>query len=82
MNLSYLIQTCELNLINSSLLNEVQLLPNIKKNTAYIVGVVLLNEKNQVCLIQEAKSSCYKKWYQLQSFEFFRGFEVLYQNSC
>ena len=38
-------------------------IPNIKLNLAYIVGIVLLNERNEICLIQESKQSCFNKWY-------------------
>jgi len=60
MNLNNLIHSDQFHLLNS---NENQFVPDIKKNLAYIVGIVLLNDKNEVCLIQEAKESCFKQWY-------------------
>lgn len=63
MNLNNLIETSKLDIINSDLLNELKYYPQIKKNVSYIVAIVLLNEQNQICLAQEAKLSCYKKWY-------------------
>ena len=38
-------------------------IPQCRKTITYIVGVVLLNDQNQICLIQEAKESCQQKWY-------------------
>nr|CAB3264491.1 nucleoside diphosphate-linked moiety X motif 17-like [Phallusia mammillata] len=35
----------------------------LKYNVCYIVAAVVYNEKNEVLLIQEAKASCYQKWY-------------------
>ena len=63
MDLKYLIEKPETNIINQDFLNETRIMPQINKNISYIVGVILLNDKNQICLIQEAKVSCYKKWY-------------------
>lgn len=60
MNLNNLIHSDQFHLLNS---NENQFVPDIKKNLAYIVGIVLLNDKSEVCLIQEAKESCFKQWY-------------------
>lgn len=37
--------------------------PICKRTVAYIVAIVLINDKNQICLIQEAKESCRGKWY-------------------
>jgi 8-oxo-dGTP pyrophosphatase MutT (NUDIX family) len=42
---------------------DVQFKPVCKRNTTYIVAVVLLNDKDQICLVQEAKASCKNKWY-------------------
>lgn len=64
MNIKTLIEKAsKLDIINSNIINEIQYYPQINKNIAYIVGIVLLNEKNQICLIQEAKLTCYKRWY-------------------
>jgi ADP-ribose pyrophosphatase YjhB (NUDIX family) len=60
MNLNNLIHSDQFHLLNS---NENEFVPDIKKNLAYIVGIVLLNDKNEVCLIQEAKQSCFRQWY-------------------
>lgn len=37
--------------------------PTCKGNVAYILGIVLIDDANQMCLIQEAKASCRGKWY-------------------
>ena len=51
-------------ILNSDLLRQdSQIKPINRKTVTYIVGVVLLNEKDQVCLIQESKPSCHGKWY-------------------
>ena len=45
MNLNNLIHSDQFHLLNS---NENEFVPDIKKNLAYIVGIVLLNDKNEV----------------------------------
>jgi len=37
--------------------------PVVKKSVCYIVAAVLFNEKNEVLMMQEAKSSCAGQWY-------------------
>ena len=37
--------------------------PICKQNVAYIVSIILIDDKDQICLIQEAKKSCRGKWY-------------------
>lgn len=53
----------QIHIINSEHLSKSNFKPVCKENIAYIVGIVLINDKNEVCLIQEAKSSCKGKWY-------------------
>ncbi|XP_064618364.1 8-oxo-dGDP phosphatase NUDT18-like [Liolophura sinensis] len=38
-------------------------IPKTKENVCYIVGAVLFNDKGDVLMIQEAKSSCRGQWY-------------------
>lgn len=38
-------------------------LPICQKTVTYIVAAVIINEKNEVLMIQEAKASCAGKWY-------------------
>uniref|UniRef100_A0A3B3ZK76 Nudix hydrolase domain-containing protein n=1 Tax=Periophthalmus magnuspinnatus TaxID=409849 RepID=A0A3B3ZK76_9GOBI len=35
----------------------------LRKNVTYIVGAVIFNDKEEVLMVQEAKSECYKQWY-------------------
>uniref|UniRef100_A0A8C6KVR7 Nudix (nucleoside diphosphate linked moiety X)-type motif 18 n=1 Tax=Nothobranchius furzeri TaxID=105023 RepID=A0A8C6KVR7_NOTFU len=35
----------------------------LRKNVTYIVCAVVLNEKEEVLMVQEAKQDCYKQWY-------------------
>jgi len=37
--------------------------PVVKKSVCYIVAAVIFNEKNEVLMMQEAKSSCAGQWY-------------------
>ena len=37
--------------------------PVCKHNVAYIVGIVLIDNQDRICLVQEAKLSCRGKWY-------------------
>lgn len=37
--------------------------PVVKKSVSYIVAAVLINDKNEVLMMQEAKSSCAGTWY-------------------
>lgn len=37
--------------------------PVVKKSVCYIVAAVLFNDKNEVLMMQEAKSSCAGQWY-------------------
>lgn len=37
--------------------------PVVKKSVVYIVGAVIFNEKGEVLMMQEAKSSCAGQWY-------------------
>jgi len=37
--------------------------PTVKKSVVYIVGAVIFNEKGEVLMMQEAKSSCAGQWY-------------------
>ncbi|ESO13183.1 hypothetical protein HELRODRAFT_159814 [Helobdella robusta] len=37
--------------------------PLVKKNIAYIVAGAIFNENDEILLMQEAKQSCYGKWY-------------------
>ena len=37
--------------------------PVLKKNVCYIVAAVIFNEKHEVLMMQEAKSSCAGQWY-------------------
>ena len=53
----------QIHLINSDILERTQFKPICKRTITYIVGVVLLNNKNEVCLVQEAKESCKGSWY-------------------
>lgn len=49
--------------INTDELNETKFKPINRQTVTYIVAVVLINERNEVCLIQEAKASCRGQWY-------------------
>ena len=53
----------QLNVINREILNRSKFIPICKRTVAYIVAVILINEKNEICLIEEAKESCRHKWY-------------------
>lgn len=35
----------------------------LRKNVTYIVCAVIFNDKNEVLMVQEAKTDCYKQWY-------------------
>ncbi|KAK7933637.1 hypothetical protein WMY93_004533 [Mugilogobius chulae] len=35
----------------------------LRKNVTYIVGAVIFNDKEEVLMVQEAKTECYKQWY-------------------
>lgn len=37
--------------------------PVVKKSVTYIVAAVVVNEKDEVLMMQEAKSSCAGTWY-------------------
>ena len=37
--------------------------PVVKQSVCYIVAAVIFNEKNEVLMMQEAKSSCAGQWY-------------------
>jgi len=37
--------------------------PVVKKSVVYIVGAIIFNEKGEVLMMQEAKSSCAGQWY-------------------
>jgi ADP-ribose pyrophosphatase YjhB (NUDIX family) len=49
--------------INKDIISQSNFVPICKKTVTYIVQTVLINDKRQVCLIQEAKLSCKGKWY-------------------
>jgi ADP-ribose pyrophosphatase YjhB (NUDIX family) len=50
-------------IINKDIIGQSDFIPKCKKTVTYIVQTVLINDKRQVCLIQEAKLSCKGKWY-------------------
>jgi ADP-ribose pyrophosphatase YjhB (NUDIX family) len=50
-------------IINAKACKNSKFKPICKETVAYIVAVILINESNQVCLIQEAKKSCMGKYY-------------------
>jgi hypothetical protein len=52
-----------LHLINSEQLSNSRFIAVCKKSVSYIVGIVLINNQNEVCLIQEAKKVCRGEWY-------------------
>jgi 8-oxo-dGTP pyrophosphatase MutT (NUDIX family) len=53
--------------LNYSIIDNYEILakhkPICKYNVAYIVGIVLIDDQDRICLVQEAKSSCRGKWY-------------------
>lgn len=53
----------KLNIVNENISSQTKFKPICKQSVVYIVGVILINEQNQICLIEEAKSSCRHKWY-------------------
>jgi ADP-ribose pyrophosphatase YjhB (NUDIX family) len=52
----------QLSVINRSIDGD-KFIPICKQTVTYIVAVVLLNENNEICLIEEAKKSCRHQWY-------------------
>ena len=53
----------QIHLINTDIQRRSKYVPVCKKTITYIVGIVLINDRDEVCLIQEAKESCKYKWY-------------------
>jgi 8-oxo-dGTP pyrophosphatase MutT (NUDIX family) len=53
----------QIKIINTKACKNSKFVPKCKDTVAYIVAVILINESNQVCLIQEAKKSCLGKYY-------------------
>lgn len=53
----------QIHIMNKDILKKTSYVPICKRSINYIVGIVLINDKNQVCLIQEAKQSCRGKYY-------------------
>jgi len=37
--------------------------PILKQSVCYVVMAVIINEKNEILMMQEAKSSCAGQWY-------------------
>lgn len=50
-------------ILNPNILKETTFKPVCRGNVSYIVSIILINSKNEICLIQEAKNSCRGKWY-------------------
>jgi 8-oxo-dGDP phosphatase len=50
-------------ILNTEMSNLKKYKPICKYNVAYIVGIILINNEDEVCLIQEAKKTCEGKWY-------------------
>ena len=53
----------KIHIINPEILKKTRFIPICKTSVAYVVSILLFNEKGQVCLIQEAKRECRGKWY-------------------
>ena len=53
----------QLHVINAKPVAKSNFKPVCKKSVAYIVSIILLNDKNEICLIEEAKQSCRGRWY-------------------
>ena len=53
----------QFHVINAKQVAKSSFVPVCKKSVAYIVSIILLNDKNEICLIEEAKQSCRGRWY-------------------
>lgn len=48
---------------NTYIESKTDFVPMLGQSVCYVVMAVILNEKNEVLVMQEAKSSCVGKWY-------------------